>query len=174
MGTYSLTYGDSGGKLTSFIDSEVNPDANYLAKCGECTSQIVNFMHEVSPYSIASTIKEKARRRHLKKNKPFKVSDVRRTPFTVSFTMTLPDGTSMPVDLIIVPNLSSSGTAGTFSPEDLTNIYQEMKAHPEQRDYYAKCLSPVQVSFVKSQPEKVKRAIRLTKDWAKSNQVGVL
>ncbi|XP_052085293.1 uncharacterized protein LOC127722640 [Mytilus californianus] len=113
---------------------------------------------------------EKARRRHLKKNKPFKVSDVRRTPFTISFTMTLPDGTSMPVDLIIVPNLPKGGMDGNFTKEDLTNIYQQMKANPEQRDYYAKCLSPVQVSFVKNQPEKVKRAIRVTKDWAKSNE----
>ncbi|XP_052088305.1 2'-5'-oligoadenylate synthase 1A-like [Mytilus californianus] len=233
MGTYSLDYGDKdlGGKLTSFIDRDVNPDANYLDKCGECTNMIVSFMHEVTPYSIASTIKggsfgkgtavkgksdldilfvvndiksiedlmkklkqikhelhnalccgsfssvdgplskeKKAQRRHLKKNKPFKVSNIRRTPFTVSFTMTLPNGTSMPVDLIIVPNLPKSGPHGKFSKEDLTNIYQQMKAHPEQRDYLAKCVSPLQVSFVKDLPEKIKRAIRLTKYWAKTNK----
>lgn len=57
---------------------------------------------------------EKARRRHLKKNKPFKVSDIRRTPFTVSFTMTLKNGTRMSVDLIITPNLPKSGPGKSY------------------------------------------------------------
>lgn len=109
---------------------------------------------------------EKAARREAKKNRPFKVSDIRRTPFTVSFTMTHPDGTSQNVDLIVVPKMTKH--PGKFSSAELKNVYQKMKLHPEYRDYYGKCLSPVQVEFVKCQPEIVKRAIRLTKYWAKT------
>lgn len=45
---------------------------------------------------------EKAERRRLKKDRPFKVSDIKRTPFTVSFNMSYPDGTKLPVDLLII------------------------------------------------------------------------
>lgn len=46
----------SGTKVTKQIDNHVNPDAGFLALCGECTKYIVDFMHEVTPYSAASTI----------------------------------------------------------------------------------------------------------------------
>lgn len=61
--------------------------------------------------------------------------------------------------------------AGKFSKDDLTKIYQMMKDNPSQRDYYAKCLAPIQVDYVKSQPEKIKRSIRLMKSWVKENEV---
>lgn len=59
MSTFSFNYGDRepGSKLTLFIDSDVNPDAQYLADCGEFTDLIVHFMHNVSPFCIESTIK---------------------------------------------------------------------------------------------------------------------
>lgn len=54
------------------------------------------------------TAEQKAIRRQRKKNKPFAVSNIRRTPFTVSFTMTKPDGRSLDVDVLIVPNISTT------------------------------------------------------------------
>lgn len=47
----------SGAGVTNYIDRHVNPDSAYLALCGEFTNDIVKFMHEVTPYSVATTIK---------------------------------------------------------------------------------------------------------------------
>lgn len=52
---YALPVSDKS--VTKHIDNHVNPDAEFLALCGECTKDVVDFMHEVTPYSVASTIK---------------------------------------------------------------------------------------------------------------------
>lgn len=55
--------------------------------------------------------------------------------------------------------------------ENLKTIYTEIKKNENLRDYYMKCLSFLQVNFVKQQPPKVKSVIRLLKYWIKTKQV---
>lgn len=96
---------------------------NDIKSVEELKKKIKQIKHELhnalccGTYSSVSgplSNEEKAHRRHLMKNKPFNVSDIRRTPFTVSFTMTPKNGTRMSVDLIIIPNLPKSGPGKSY------------------------------------------------------------
>lgn len=52
-------------------------------------------------------------------------------------------------------------------------IYQQMRAREDMREYYFKCLAPLQVDFVSREDEKIKRSIRLLKYWIKTRAVQI-
>ncbi|CAC5394438.1 OAS [Mytilus coruscus] len=94
-----------------------------------------------------------------------KVTSIKKTPFTIQFQISV-DGVLQDVDLLPIVDLGIQHP----TKENIKPIYTEMKKHENLRDYYMKCLSFLQVNFVKQQPPKVKSVIRLLKYWIKTKQ----
>ncbi|XP_052085283.1 2'-5'-oligoadenylate synthase 1-like isoform X2 [Mytilus californianus] len=94
-----------------------------------------------------------------------KVTSVKRTPFTIQFEIEV-NGQLNEVDVLPIIQLD----IGNWSKAKMNPIYQQMKTNEELREYYFKCLAPLQVEFVSKQDEKIKRSIRLLKYWIKTRK----
>ncbi|CAC5393963.1 OAS [Mytilus coruscus] len=96
---------------------------------------------------------------------PHKVTSVKRTPFTIQFNIEV-KGELNEVDLLPIIQLD----IGDRSRAKMNPIYQQIKAKEDLREYYFKCLAPLQVDFVSKEDEKIKRSIRLLKYWIKTRK----
>lgn len=96
----------------------------------------------------------------------YEVTSIKKSPFTIQFELKI-DGILNEVDLL--PIIGLPVDLSNPSKTNLSPIYQQMKSNEDLREYYFKCLAPLQVSFVSQRPEKLKRSIRLLKYWIKTS-----
>lgn len=97
----------------------------------------------------------------------YNIRNVNQTPFTIQFEILI-DNIWQSVDALPIANLANDPSNPTRA--ELSAIYEGMRRDPELRDYYHKCINPVQVEFVGQQQEKVKRVIRALKYWIKTKK----
>ncbi|XP_076103136.1 2'-5'-oligoadenylate synthase 1A-like [Mytilus galloprovincialis] len=96
---------------------------------------------------------------------PHIINSVNHTPFTIQFDIEV-NKKPNEVDLLPIIQLDT----GDRSRAKMNPIYQKMKAREDLREYYFKCLAPLQVDFVSKEDEKIKRSIRLLKYWIKTRE----
>ncbi|XP_063419371.1 2'-5'-oligoadenylate synthase 1A-like [Mytilus trossulus] len=192
-----------GESLSKFITRVLQPNTEYLDKCGRTINQVAELMRsKLVPHKVAATIKGGSLGKgtavkqmadadllfplggigsvkDLREKLPeilktlqsaldrsgHIITSIKKTPFTIQFQISV-DGVFQEVDLLPIVDLGIQHP----TKENLKSIYTEMKTNENLRDYYMKCLSFLQVNFVKQQPPKVKSVIRLLKYWIKRKQ----